>query len=66
MPIEPIERALKSFITAPEPQVVALSGRWGRGKTYYWREFVRRYAKAQNPRFKKYSYVSLFGVTTQT
>lgn len=55
---EIIEEQLRSFIYEKKAQIYALKGKWGVGKTYFWKEFVKRdeFCKI------KYVYVSLFGL----
>ena len=43
-----------------EPEVLCISGAWGVGKTYLWKEALVEAAKAAPP-LPDYSYVSLFG-----
>ena len=59
-----VKLALRSVITAAVPTVVVLKGKWGRGKTYLWRDALRKFAGAAPERWARYSYVSLFGVET--
>lgn len=53
-----MKSSLKSFIYEKKAQIYALKGKWGVGKTYFWKEFVKRdeFCKI------KYVYVSLFGL----
>jgi len=55
-----INQKLTEVITSGEPEVVALVGAWGVGKTFTWQQAV----KANLNRFarRKYSYVSVFGL----
>jgi hypothetical protein len=59
-----VKLALRSVITATVPTVVVLKGKWGRGKTYLWKDALRKFAGAAPDRWTRYSYVSLFGVET--
>ncbi|PCJ83688.1 MAG: hypothetical protein COA54_15035 [Thiotrichaceae bacterium] len=43
-------------------KVIALSGDWGVGKTFFWNEYIKKNAKNNLFSQKKYSYVSLFGI----
>lgn len=55
-----IDHELTRFITSDEPEVIALVGAWGVGKTFSWQQAVKnniyRFARS------KYSYVSVFGL----
>jgi hypothetical protein len=62
MSIAMVDAALSEFLRSEEPRVVALTGKWGRGKTFFWRRFLERQV-AQRPQGPRYSYVSLFGLT---
>ena len=61
--MDQIRNALLQFIEREGPQAIALTGRWGRGKTYFWNsllsELRARKVLAQQP----YSYVSAFGIS---
>ncbi len=57
-----IEKQLKEFINNKEPNVYALRGSWGVGKTFTWEKIIN---DADNYfAFEKYSYVSLFGINS--
>jgi len=52
-----IEISLKNLILNNDREFVAmLSGEWGIGKTYFWKEFTKEYLKD-----KDVVYISLFG-----
>lgn len=60
-----IENRLHSFLYSKESGAIVLQGKWGQGKTFFWRKKVAAPFLADNRlswRSKKYSYVSLFGV----
>lgn len=57
-----VKLALRSVITSPVPTVVVLKGKWGRGKTYLWKDSLKKFAAREPERWSRYSYVSLFGV----
>lgn len=52
----------KAFLSNPQPEVLAIKGSWGIGKTRAWSDIVK--SKSQKWALPKYSYVSLFGVST--
>ncbi|QDE39875.1 hypothetical protein FIV34_11965 [Luteibacter pinisoli] len=56
--------ALTCFVTAQRPSAIALTGPWGSGKTWLWNDVVAKAAVAEPPPFKRYSYVSLFGLNS--
>lgn len=53
---------MREFLTNAETDVLALTGAWGTGKTYVWREAL--IAHKANIKFKHYCYVSLFGINS--
>ncbi|MFM0618331.1 hypothetical protein PQR37_30215 [Paraburkholderia nemoris] len=56
---EHVESVVVNFIDSPVPEVLAVSGPWGVGKTYAIRKIIAAYQGKQS--LKHYSYVSLFG-----
>lgn len=62
MSIQITEAVLKDFLCNEEANVLALTGAWGTGKTYAWREALL--AHKDNIKFKQYCYVSLFGINS--
>lgn len=61
MLLSSIDRALDEFLQSEEPRVLALTGEWGRGKTFYWRHFLASRSSEEH-RARSYVYVSLFGL----
>jgi hypothetical protein len=53
---------LKRFLSSADQKVLLLHGRWGTGKTYFWRHFVEREQRSVRESF--YTYVSLFGASS--
>lgn len=56
-----IEARLDSFLSSKEAGAIVLQGKWGTGKTYFWRHTIMAPVLAK-PWKKRYSYVSLFGI----
>ena len=54
-----VEQALQDFVNDPSPRAIALRGKWGTGKTYFWK---KRVAPSLGVTNDGYSYVSLFGI----
>ncbi len=55
---------LIGFITEKEASAIAVVGKWGQGKTYFWHQTAEQHAiKAKETR-PNYAYVSLFGVNS--
>jgi len=55
-----ITQALNNFIESEKPESIILKGRWGVGKTYFWKSFI--ISNCKKLKKKNYSYVSLFGL----
>jgi KAP family P-loop domain len=53
---------LKRFLNSGDQKVLLLHGRWGTGKTYFWRHFIEQEQRSVTECF--YSYVSLFGASS--
>ena len=62
MSVRVTKAVLKDFLTNAETNVLALTGAWGTGKTYAWREALLAHKK--DIQFKNYCYISLFGINT--
>ncbi|RAL98712.1 hypothetical protein [Agrobacterium sp. MS2] len=60
-----VKRAIGSFLSSPEPEVLCIRGNWGTGKTHTWKEEAKRArGSAATLALNNYSYVSLFGVNS--
>lgn len=57
-----VENALNEFLKSSEAGVFALIGDWGVGKTHIWNQIIEE--KKDSLTRPKYSYVSLFGLTS--
>ncbi|HCU0422016.1 TPA: NTPase [Klebsiella aerogenes] len=62
MSLEFVKEQLSDFISSSEPEVMAIQGEWGIGKTYTWNTFLKE--NKDNILFNRYSYVSLFGINS--
>lgn len=58
-----IKEEIKRFLNNSNPEVLCIKGKWGVGKTYAWNSFLREIIKEGSVKLKKYSYVSLFGIS---
>lgn len=52
---------LKRFISSTHPEIICIKGKWGIGKTYAWRNYLKAAQREKSIGLKQYSYVSLFG-----
>ncbi|HAS6902108.1 TPA: hypothetical protein I7286_18945 [Vibrio parahaemolyticus] len=62
MSIELVKEQVKVFLESSEPEVLAIKGRWGVGKTFGWNKYLKEFK--DNTALSSYSYVSLFGVNS--
>lgn len=64
MSVKVIKDQIFQFLSTDAPEVMAVKGEWGVGKTFSWKKFLKD-ANAQNKvKLKRYSYVSLFGINS--
>ena len=59
-----VEDEVRRFLVSELPEVLAINGNWGVGKTFAWQQWVRRYRS--EIALKQYGYVSLFGIENLT
>jgi hypothetical protein len=64
MSIKIIKHQIDMFIGCDTPEVMAIKGDWGVGKTYSWRQFLKEAKESGNVSLDKYAYVSLFGINS--
>lgn len=57
-----IKQQIRNFLTTSKPEVLAIKGRWGVGKTYTWDSHIEEFKSICE--LKSYSYVSLFGINS--
>lgn len=63
MSIKLAKSEIESFLSSAEPAVICISGKWGAGKTYAWKRYLKDFYASGNvsPNYTSYSYISLFG-----
>lgn len=64
MSIEVLNQELDRFLRNPSAGSLAVSGKWGTGKTFWWKSVVEELSKDPPDSHSNYSYVSLFGVSS--
>lgn len=64
MSIAVIERQLGRFLASEVPEVLAIKGGWGVGKTYAWNSYLHAARNQRRIALGDYSYVSLFGINS--
>ncbi|UQY43294.1 hypothetical protein [Mixta hanseatica] len=57
-----IEEQIRNFLKSDSPDVMAIKGAWGIGKTYSWNRFLNKAKEDNAIKLNKYCYVSLFGI----
>lgn len=64
MSIEIIKSQIDKFLNSEIPEVMAIKGKWGVGKTYCWNKYLLEAKDNNRIKLNKYSYVSLFGINS--
>jgi hypothetical protein len=64
MSIELLESEIFRFLKSENPEVLAIRGDWGIGKTYEWNNCFNKAIENNIISFNRYSYVSLFGINS--
>lgn len=64
MSVEIIKAQIFKFLSSDKPEVMAVKGEWGVGKTFSWKKFLNEACLEQNIKLDRYSYVSLFGISS--
>src|SRR5690348_12146977 len=59
-----LETEVRRFLASKNPEVVCITGRWGVGKTYAWKKFLKDARITGKIALPRYSYVSLFGINS--
>jgi len=57
-----LESEVNRFLASTAPEVLAISGEWGIGKTFLWRTILGQAVERNALGLKRHSYVSLFGI----
>lgn len=64
MSVEVIKDQIFKFLSTDEPEVMAIKGEWGVGKTFTWKKFLKDASSKNKIKLDRYSYVSLFGINS--
>lgn len=62
MTVKKVEEICRDFLRSSDPQVIAIKGDWGVGKTHMWDNIITKAKSDSDISLDYYSYVSLFGV----
>lgn len=61
-----LEERVRGFISTEKSSAIAIHGKWGEGKTHFWKQVARKYAPGARQIRPNYAYVSLFGLNSLT
>lgn len=64
MSVEVIKDQIFQFLSSDQPEVMAIKGEWGVGKTFSWKKFLKEACAENKLNLERYSYVSLFGINS--
>ena len=64
MSLNIVRKQIKRFLATDVPEVMAIKGSWGVGKTYTWNKLLENAKENNGIALKSYSYVSLFGINS--
>lgn len=64
MSAEKTKEYIEKLLESGSPEIIAIKGTWGSGKTHIWKETIRSALTADKTRLKKYAYISLFGISS--
>lgn len=64
MPMSEVKHTVSEFIKGAKPEVLAICGGWGVGKTHLWNSLLQQERTTQNLGLDAYGYVSLFGISS--
>jgi hypothetical protein len=64
MSLELIEAQIGKFLKNGTPEILAIKGAWGVGKTFLWNKNLNAAKERYGIALKQYAYVSLFGINS--
>ena len=64
MSVSLIQTQVENFFKSETPEVIAIKGHWGVGKTFGWNKWLGEVKTAGRIGLERYSYVSLFGINS--
>jgi len=59
-----IHNQVQAFLSSESPEVIAIKGHWGVGKTFAWDKWLGEAKTNGQIQLSRYSYVSLFGINS--
>jgi len=64
MSLKFVKNEIFRFLESATPEVMAIKGAWGVGKTFAWNKLLKEAKDSNKISHNKYSYVSLFGINS--
>lgn len=64
MSIKVVKEEIARFLESDFPEVLAIRGKWGIGKTYAWKQILKEQKQLEKIKLNHYTYVSLFGISS--
>lgn len=64
MSTDTVKKVIKEFLTTDTPEVLAIKGKWGTGKTHTWESVLNEINNDNKLSLETYSYISLFGINS--
>lgn len=64
MSLSNVKTKISDFLSTNTPEVMAIKGAWGVGKTFTWNMLSEQAKNSKKIALKKYSYISLFGINS--
>lgn len=64
MSLDIVKKQIETFLGSETPEVMAIKGTWGVGKTYTWNKLLKDAKDNNKIKLKSYAYASLFGINS--
>jgi hypothetical protein len=64
MSLKSVEAQIRAFLKTDTPEILAIKGAWGVGKTFLWNKVLLEAKQSYRIALKQYAYVSLFGINS--
>lgn len=64
MSLDIVKKEVFRFLSSKKPEVLAIRGSWGTGKTYTWKNYLNDFHATEKSTCSRYAYVSLFGINS--
>lgn len=64
MSIEVVKSEIRRFLASSDAEVLCINGKWGVGKTFAWKQFLKQASLSGCVALDHYAYISLFGLNS--